>query len=168
MVSNTSKLSKNGNLQKEDLQIEALDGLLNWSRWLVTIQSALITFFIAFMKVDTLFASSFNNPFFLIPLGIAPVFFFLSIGFGSMLIGRIPNAVQAVPIKPDVHSFRLSDRKLSSIFIQPLKSIFNPKLLKKRTQLRHLASWQHRFFYYGLSCLLLSFITWFWGSFGSH
>lgn len=81
----------------DDRQIEALKALADWSKWLVSLQTALI--FGALVGLD-------KTP--CVKAGI--ISFLVSIVAAGMLSGAVPNALQSVPVpnrtRPDIYEFK--------------------------------------------------------------
>lgn len=127
----------------EKKQTEALKALADWSKWLITLETALSTALIAII------AQGHGDGW----LGAALVCFFVSIFFAAMLMGAIPDALQVVPIE---------DKDGQNLGIYAYKQFHNIKWPPPTRILWH-AFFEHVFAVLGLFLVLIFgilHITW--------
>jgi hypothetical protein len=94
---------------EDDKQGEALKALGDWSKWLISIETALIAGMIAVINTKPEIMQGEMAG----VMKVAGASFGISIVFATLLLGAIPNAMQEVPIlkdgKRDVHSYKHFD-----------------------------------------------------------
>ncbi|WP_089717377.1 hypothetical protein [Candidatus Entotheonella palauensis] len=93
-------------------QSEALHALMNWSKWIISIETGLVSIIIAILKNEFSYSPLF--------LYAALISFVLSIILATALIGTVPGALEAVPIFDESIS---QDRKRASIYMHKFLGI---------------------------------------------
>ena len=171
MVQEYQTNSNQNSDEDKKIQLEALKTIADWSKWLVTIQTGLIAYFVSFEHVK-----------FALPrLAILSIFVF-SIFFGVELLGRIPKAMQSIPIKKknpngseelDVHSWIFKRRlipidwvvkiirftRINNITPNKIKDRLSKiELFKEELELRKIAGFQHNSFILGLVLLIVTLL----------